>query len=639
MLISNKIKKIGIDKAFWRWYTFYMIVDFSKDKNLKLQEYLLEKLGFENALIFKGELGENGLPVGLCEVVYTESKIHSIKFTVDEKNNFNGPAVIMYSDNRVVNFYFYNDDYAKVEYTNGAKYNGKVIQFRKHGQGTFIDSKGYKVEGDFIYDKKHGEYIMTFLDGATSKVTFLDDKLTGTIEKQMDKYTRLFAYFLNGKLIKAEYSEYNSNTRFVILKHKNDEYFYSITGKGQIFIDDELVYKGDIEDGLEHGFGEEFWPDGQHYVGEFTNGLRQGKGTMYDKNGNVLFEGYWDNDKFLNEKEVNKKEKFIEDKTKQENKKSLTLDVDVVSIKNSIKKIEDSIIGQRKAINSIANNLLLSFLCEREENKPITSILMTGPTGVGKTETAKQISEHIFNKKPFVVDFANFYGKHMLSSLIGAPDGYIGSDKTPELIKYIKDNQNDGGVILFEEIDKSDSECLNIFMRMLDEGEIISSKNVAYSVKNFVILATTNMSANHVNTLGFSAVENDVRDTMVKTTTGMKKEQLARFNLVTEFEDLTREDKIGLCKNAIEQTINRLKNIQGYNIKFEYDDKIIGKIVDKTNATFGVREIKKQASKEISQKLAEFIRNNDEKNLIVKLNMLDDAEIVVENPKEFINEK
>lgn len=225
----------------------------------------------------------------------------------------------------------------------------------------------------------------------------------------------------------------------------------------------------------------------------------------------------------------------------------------------------------------------------------------------------------------------------MLSSLVGAPNGYIGSDQTPELIKYIDENKDEGGVILFEEIDKADSECLNIFMRILDEGEIISAKNISYSVKNFIILATTNMSANHVNTLGFSVDENDIRDTMIKSTTGMKKEQLARFNLVCEYEDLKREDKLVLCKKAIEETVSKLKNIEGYNIKFEYNERILGQIVDKVNNAFGVREIKKQASREITQKLAEFIRKHSETDLIVKIKNLDEVEIVINKSYENVN--
>lgn len=614
-------------------YNKTMIIDFENEKNLKVLEFFDEKLGQNNISTFDGQLGENGLPVGVCKVYFDDKgQLASVTCSFDKDNCFSGPTVVRTKQNKIINYYFYSDEYGKIEYTNGASYVGKLLQLKKNGQGVVIDPKGYKLEGEFVDDKKQGEYTMTFLDGVTSKVTYLNDELTGKIVKSIDKYTVLSAYYHKGSVIKAVYENNTDDVKYIMLK-PGKNLFYDITGNGQIWIGEEIIYKGDIEDGQKHGKGEEYYSDGSKYVGQFYLDLRDGIGTLYDVNGNIIKSGKWTNDNFVGAKDKTQETKTqninsLEPKLLKTNSKDMN---DVVNIKQAINNIEQNIIGQRKAINAIANNLLLSYLCEKEENKPITSILMTGPTGVGKTETAKQISEHIFGKKPFVVDFANFYGKHMLSSLIGSPSGYIGSDQTPELIKYIDENKAEGGVILFEEIDKADTECLNIFMRILDEGEIISAKNVPYSVRNFIILSTTNMSSHYVNTLGFSSGEKDVRETMVKASTGVKKEQLARFNLVVEYEDLTKEDKMSLCKTAINDAISKLTNITGYNIKFDYNDSIVEKIVNKSNTDFGVREIKKQASRAVSQKLAEFIRNHEEKNLTVKLNSLDDAEIIVNN--------
>lgn len=612
-----------------------MIIDFEKENNVNILDFLTNLIGYTGIKKFKGNLSEKGLPIGECEVQLNNDKVKNIKFNLDNEQNFIGSAVLIYSDFKPIYYSFTDINFGIIEYSNGAMYKGEITQFKKNGYGCYIDKMGYKIEGTFIYDKKDGEYTMTFLDNISTKINYSEDKLIGKIEKQIDIVTKLCAYYKKGKLIKAEYYNTLEEAKYIITKpYKNDDIFYNISGLGEIYFEDKLLYKGEISDTLRHGYGQEFFPDGKYFIGTFVDDKRNGKGTMYDKNDNVLFEGIWCDDEFI----PSTHENFYENKKLiQVNTKKQSVNNEILSIKQSINNIENSIIGQKKAINQIANNLILSFLCEREENKPLTSILMTGPTGVGKTETAKQISEHIFHKKPFVIDFANFYGKHMLSSLIGAPSGYVGSDQTPELIKYIDENTEEGGVILFEEIDKADTECLNIFMRILDEGEILSAKNIPYSVKNFIILATTNMSANHVNTLGFSSNENDIRDTLVKTSTGMKKEQLARFNLVCEYENLTREDKIILCKKAIEETVNKLKNIKGYKIKYEYSDKIFGQIVDKANTVFGVREIKKQAAREITQKLAEFIRKNKETNLTVKIKDIDNVEILATKNKENLN--
>ncbi len=253
-------------------------------------------------------------------------------------------------------------------------------------------------------------------------------------------------------------------------------------------------------------------------------------------------------------------------------------------------------------------------------------MVFTGPTGVGKTELAKQISINLFNKKPFTVDFANFHDDFMLSSLIGSPDGYVGSDKEPEFLKYIRENSETGGVLLFEEIDKCDPDCLNFFMRILDEGEVLDSHNVAYSVKNFIIVATTNFSANTTRKLGFSGADDDVKMQLAKTeTTGMKREQLARFGLVIEFENFNKEEKRELTLMALNKAVERIKTIDGFNFKIKFSENFIDELTDKINATFGVRDIQARASNTINDKLAEFIRHHDCKNISVKFNSLDDV--------------
>ena len=396
-------------------------------------------------------------------------------------------------------------------------------------------------------------------------------------------------------------------------------------------------YMGQVYQTYPHGLGMIKEANGDFTIGYFENGECHGLFLNYDKNNNLVYKSvYYHNECIIssdNDQEIVDALKDCEFDLKQmweclktEKKTNATIEVD--DIKKGLNNIEKNIIGQKKAIKIINNHLLLSLLCARQENKPITSMVFTGPTGVGKTEMAKQISENIFNKKPFTIDFANFHDKFMLSSLIGSPAGYVGSDNEPEFLKYIRENSETGGVLLFEEIDKAHEDCLNFFMRILDEGEVLDSHNKAYSVKNFIVLATTNMSANTTRTLGFSDKDDDVKNQMANTEqTGMKREQLARFGLVVEFGMFNKEEKRALTLMALDKAVARIRTIKDYKINIKFEDKFVDDLASKMNNTFGVRDIQSRASSTINEQLANFIRNNDERNIKVKFKSLDDVEI------------
>lgn len=445
------------------------------------------------------------------------------------------------------------------------------------------------------------------------------------------------ANFSNGNLIGSgllsQYDEETNSLEFELRFNFMSETF------GEIKYSDGTVYIGNLFKTYPDGKGKTIEKSGDINIGFFKEGVPHGLFLHYDKNNELVYKSvYLDGDCIVSSDKDEEILKALSDcgfnyknllksyakkisKTKEDK-------FSVSNIKKGLDKIEKNIIGQKNAVKLINNNLLLSLMCARMDDKPITSMVFTGPTGVGKTEMAKQISENIFNKKPFTVDFANFHDDFMLSSLIGSPDGYIGSNKEPEFLKYIRENSETGGVLLFEEIDKADPDCLNFFMRILDEGEVIDSHNKPYSVKNFVILATTNMSANTTRKLGFSDRDDDVKMQMANTEfTGMKKEQIARFGLVVEFSGFNNEEKRILTLRALDKAVKRIKTIKGYNIEVKYEKKFIDSLVSKINATFGVRDIQARVSSTVNEKLAEFIRKNEATNIIVNFKDLDNVKI------------
>lgn len=620
-----------------------MKIDFltNKEEYKVLYDFLTKNITNQKIKSFSGELNNEGLPYGGCSIVLElDNEINSytrINFNLSSSSKLTGVCLATKKNGEKVKFNFFDETYGEISYPDESIYVGKISKLKKEGRGAYTEKNGTLFAGNFANDKKHGEFKVTFLDGIDSIMHYNNDEAVGVLKKKVGENFVLTAKIKNNDIVKVEYTLFNPDLQSYIYykaisKLKNP--LFEVTGEFEVYIGDFLSYIGSIQNGVMHGYGTSFNENGSRYEGNFENGTIEGYGALFDENDNIIKMGIWENG-VLVEPEI------INNNSVESNTSTASLiylnnsikNIDVIKLKEAIKNIENFIVGQDIAINEISNNLLLSFLMEREDNKPITSILMTGPTGVGKTETAKQISKHLFNKEPYVIDFANFIGSHMIASLIGSPNGYVGYGDEPEFLTFLAENQEKGGVILFEEIDKCDEECLNFFMRMLDEGEVLSAKNESYKVNNFVILATTNMSANTTKKLGFNA-KNDIKDSLANGGTSLKREQLARFNLVTEYVPLKKEAKIELCKRAVEDTIEKVKKISGYNIEIKYKKDIFEDIVTNSNATFGVRELKKQAKKVLTEKLAEFIRKNDSKNIKVIINSLEDIIIQVKKEKQ-----
>jgi len=606
-------------------------------ENKPLYAFLNKTLG-GTIKSFNGNVNELNMPIGECEIFMQSSKhkekFYKVMISLNEKSEFHGKSIVTLNNKQSIVYNFSDNGFAEIEYPDGGYYIGEVVNFSRHGLGSYINKDGLEIEGVFKDGIANGSFKINFKDGETAQASYINGKLNGIVKKKLLGSVMLTANFHNGELKSAEYSYYDKAKNTSILykmTSKNEDFFYNICGEAEVYFNNTLCYTGEVKDFAMHGEGVFHYENGEIFEGHFNNNQKEGYGTLFSEDGVILKQGYWKNNKFVGEK---KNELMVTTNAIIPSLNPQTNE-EIKVLKDALNNIEKNIVGQKSAINQIANNLILAFLCEKDETKPLSSILMTGPTGVGKTETAKQMSEHLFGKKPFTIDFGNFHDDFMISSLIGAPSGYKGYDETPAFLQYLEDNKETGGVILFDELDKADEDCYNVFMHMLDEGEIISARNIAYKVNNFIIIGTTNTTANNSRKLGFSNnKENDIKDSLVKSQTGLKKEQVARYNIVVEYEALTKEDRIELCKREIAKTVDKIKKINGYSIDFDINDEVISKIVDNSNESFGAREIKNKTAKAITTNLAEFIRHNIQKDLIVKINSLDDIKILTKENAE-----
>ncbi|MFH0853758.1 MAG: ATP-dependent Clp protease ATP-binding subunit [bacterium] len=255
----------------------------------------------------------------------------------------------------------------------------------------------------------------------------------------------------------------------------------------------------------------------------------------------------------------------VEDLLKEEKQKLLKLE----------QSLNSQIIGQNEAIEKIANFIRRSRVGLSHPNKPIASFIFLGPSGVGKTETAKKIAETIFeNSKSLIrIDMSEFSESFTSSKLIGAPAGYVGYKDQNSLTDLVK--RKPYSVILLDEIEKAHPDIFNIFLQVLDEGQLTDGGGRTVNFKNTLIIMTSNVGVAELNNtarMGFSAPD-DYADSNLETEYQRVKEQvlkdlekkfrpefLNRLDEIIVFRPLTQSDVIKIVRLQIAELQERLKD-------------------------------------------------------------------------------
>ena len=179
--------------------------------------------------------------------------------------------------------------------------------------------------------------------------------------------------------------------------------------------------------------------------------------------------------------------------------------------RDKLSKMEDilrsRVVGQDIAIGKIANVVRRNRAGISDPNKPIGSFIFLGPTGVGKTELTKALSQFMFNddKALIRVDMSEYMERHSVSKLIGSPPGYVGYDESGSLTEAVRHRPY--SVVLFDEVEKAHPEVFNVLLQVLDEGRLTDAKGRVVNFKNTIIILTSNIGSQFIEkmeTLGFS---------------------------------------------------------------------------------------------------------------------------------------
>ncbi len=251
--------------------------------------------------------------------------------------------------------------------------------------------------------------------------------------------------------------------------------------------------------------------------------------------------------------------------------------------------------GQDQAINVVADAVLRSRAGINDPNRPIGSFLFMGSTGVGKTELAKSLALALFDNEKAMVrfDMSEFMEKHSISKLIGAPPGYVGYEQAGELTEAIR--RRPYSVILLDEIEKAHPDVLNLFLQVLDDGQLRDSQGREVNFKNTIIIMTTNLGSELI-------FQNKTKEAIESLNNFLKKEFINRIDEIVIFNPLDDKVLSEIVKKELDNLSNRLSNDDLF-IKFEPS---IIKYVQENgyDHAYGARPIKRFIQKEIENYLA-----------------------------------
>lgn len=299
--------------------------------------------------------------------------------------------------------------------------------------------------------------------------------------------------------------------------------------------------------------------------------------------------------------ELSKLIKIPEDNVKERENENLV---------NLEKNLKGEIYGQDEAITELVDKILVAQAGLKGENKPIGSFIFMGPTGTGKTETAKQLSKQL--GIPMIrFDMSEYQEKHSVSKLIGSPPGYVGFEENAGLL-ITKLQENPHCVLLLDEIEKSHPDVSTILLQLMDNGFVTGSNGKVADCRNVVLIMTTNLGAREADkiSIGFGDQENDYEDKELKKF--FAPEFRNRIDGTITFGRLSKETMIKIVGKFLVDLKNQVKD---KNIKMTISDEAIDLLVDKGfDKKMGARPLQRVIDKDIKRPLSKLILFGNLKN-------------------------
>ncbi len=275
-------------------------------------------------------------------------------------------------------------------------------------------------------------------------------------------------------------------------------------------------------------------------------------------------------------------------------------------LKNLADDLKAKVIGQDEAIDKVAKAIRRNRVGLGKQNRPIGSFLFVGPTGVGKTELAKQLAYEMFGSEEAMIrfDMSEYMEKHSVSKLIGSPPGYVGYEEAGQLTEKVR--RNPYSLILLDEVEKAHPDVLHMFLQILDDGRLTDAQGRTVSFKDTLIIMTSNAGTGKVEAnVGFGAAREGItRSVLNQLNNYFTPEFLNRFDGIIEFKALSKENLLSIVSLMLHD-VNQTLSHQKLHIDVPQD--VQEKLVDLGySATMGARPLRRTIQDQIEDGIAEF---------------------------------
>ena len=295
------------------------------------------------------------------------------------------------------------------------------------------------------------------------------------------------------------------------------------------------------------------------------------------------------------------------------------LENEIQKLLNLEKDLKKVIVGQDEAVKKITRAVKRSRTGISDPNKPLGSFLFLGPTGVGKTELTKKLTEFLFDSSDALikVDMSEMMESHSISKLIGSPPGYVGHEEGGALTEKVRHKPY--SVVLFDEIEKAHSEIFNILLQVLDEGKLTDGKGREVNFKNTIVILTSNIGSEFVEKMEEIGFVDHSKSSKKEIENYQNAKEKIKESLKKHFrpEFLNRLDEIIIFDTLSKKSINKIiaieldkikKRLLDKGLKLEVSKKALDKIAEiGYHPEYGARPIKRALQTNILDNLSDEI--------------------------------